>query len=135
MLRPPHQIVLVLALVAATAIHAQEPSRRSGADRQAVVQLAYTLGEAHALHRLCAGSADGLWYGRMQRLEAAEGGDEAGRRQLVDAFNAGFAGRQAQVLACGRRSRAAEQAVAERGRTLAARLADTAADGAAEPPQ
>ena len=81
--------VLAAALAHVPASAAQEPGRRSGAERQVVVQLAYALGEAHALHRLCAGAADATWYGRMQRLEAEEGGDDTGRRQLVEAFNAG----------------------------------------------
>jgi uncharacterized protein (TIGR02301 family) len=99
-----------------------EEGRRPGAERQLVVQIAYTLGEAHALHRLCAGPSDATWYARMQRLEAEEAGDEAGRRQLVEAFNAGFAARQTQFQGCGRRSRAAEHAVAARGAALARRL-------------
>ncbi len=110
-------------LLLGTTSRAQEPSRRSGADRQVVVQLAYTLGEAHALHRLCAGSADATWYARMQRLEAQEAADDPARAQLVESFNAGFAARQAQFLACSRRSRATERGVAQRGAALAQRLA------------
>jgi uncharacterized protein (TIGR02301 family) len=118
-------LALVVAFTAASsAARAQQDGRRSGIDRQIVVQLAYALGEAHALHRLCAGPSDATWYARMQRLEAEEGGDDAGRRQLVDAFNAGFAARQAQYPACGRRSRQAEHAVASRGAALARRLAE-----------
>ena len=126
---------IALALLTATAAHAQAQPRRPGADRQTVVQLAYALGEAHALRRLCAGAGDATWYARMQRLEAAEGGDETGRRQLVDAFNAGFAGREAEFPACSRRSRTAEQAVAARGRILAARLADAPAADEEAPPR
>ena len=102
---------------------AQEPPRRPGAERQVVVQLAYALGEAHALHRLCAGPADATWYTRMQRLEAQEAADEAARRQLVDSFNAGYAARQSQFVVCSRRSRATERLVAEHGAALAQRLA------------
>ena len=114
---------LAAALVLVTVAAAEELGRRSGAERQVVVQLAYALGEAHALHRLCAGPADATWYGRMQRLEVEEGGDDAGRRQLVEAFNAGYAARDGEFPNCSRRSRAAERAVAERGATLARRLA------------
>ena len=56
-------------------------------------------------------------------LEAEEAGDDSSRRQLVEAFNAGFAGRQGQFPACSRRSHAAERSVAERGAALARRLA------------
>ncbi len=101
---------------------AQE-SRRSGADQQVVVQLAYTLGEAHALRRLCAGPGDSTWYARMQRLEATEAVDEVAKAQLVESFNAGFAARQTQFIDCSRRSRATERVVAQRGATLARQLA------------
>ncbi len=103
--------------------YAQEAPRRSGAARQVVVQLAYTLGEAHALHRLCTGPGDATWYARMQRLESQEATDDAARAQLVESFNAGFAARQAQFVACSRRSRATERTVAQRGAALAQRLA------------
>ena len=105
---------------------AQEVPRRPGAERQVVVQLAYTLGEAHALHRLCAGPADSTWYARMQRLEAQEALDDAARRQLVDSFNAGFAARQGQFPQCSRRSRTTERQVAQHGAALAQRLATPA---------
>ncbi|WP_174301281.1 TIGR02301 family protein [Caulobacter sp. S45] len=109
-------------LVLADAAGAQEAPRRTGADRQVVVQLAYTLGEAHALRRLCAGPGESTWFGRMQRLESQEAADDAARAQLVESFNAGFAARQAQFVECSRRSRATERAVAQRGAALAQRL-------------
>ncbi len=125
--RPPGLARLValalLTLSAPVVVRGQDAGRRPGAQRDVVVQLAYTLGEAHALHRLCAGAADATWYARMERLEAQEATDDAGRRQLVDAFNAGFAARQAQALVCSRRSRSAEHEVAEHGAVLARRLA------------
>ncbi len=114
-----------LMLAFAGVPQAQEPPRRSGADRQVVVQLAYTLGEAHALRRLCAGPGDATWYAHMQRLESQEAADDAARAQLVESFNAGFAARQAQFVGCSRRSRATERAVAQRGAVLAQRLAAT----------
>ena len=118
------------ALMAAVAIllangpaQAQDVEGRDGAQRQLVVQIAYTLGEAHALHRLCAGPGDATWYARMQRLESEEAQDEASRRQLVDAFNAGYAARETQFVACSRRSRGVEREVAAHGASLAAQLA------------
>ena len=135
-LRRPDALVISAAIiftVCASRVQAQEPPRRSGEDRQVVVQLAYALGEAHALHRLCAGPSDATWYGRMQRLENEEAADEASRRQLVEAFNAGFAARQGQFAACGRRSRSAESAVGARGAALARRLAGAEAAPGAEP--
>ena len=117
-------VALSLVLVpAAGQASAQEPRHRPGVDRQVVVQLAYTLGEAHALRRLCAGPGDATWYARMQRLQAQEAEDPVARSQLVESFNAGFAARQAQFVTCSRRSRAAERSVAEHGSALARRLA------------
>ena len=114
---------LSLVLAGGGSATAQDASRRPGVERSTVVALAYTLGEAHALRRLCAGPADATWYGRMQRLIAEEAYDAASRRQLVDSFNAGFAASAEQHPACDRRSRMAEAAVAERGRALAEHLA------------
>ena len=126
----PTHWLLALAFGAGlqAAASAQDVPRRSGADRQVVVQLAYSLGEAHALHRLCAGPGDATWYARMQRLEAQEAADESSRAQLVESFNAGFAARQAQFVTCSRRSKATERMVAQRGAVLARRLS-AASDG------
>jgi uncharacterized protein (TIGR02301 family) len=97
--------------------------QRSPNQRQNLLQLAYALGETHALHRLCAGPGDGLWYRRMKQLEAQEQADEGFRRRLVESFNAGFVGRQGEFASCSSQSRAAEQAAAGRGAALAAKLA------------
>ena len=119
-------LAIVLGGLAAdplAALAQEAPLHRSPAERQVVVQLAYTLGEAHALRRLCAGPADGLWYGRMERLEAQEASDEGFRSRLVESFNAGFASRAAQYPVCGPASEAAERRVAAKGGVLARRLA------------
>jgi uncharacterized protein (TIGR02301 family) len=120
---PLSGLCAVLALCATPAWAQDDAAPRQGAERDVVVQLAYTLGEAHALHRLCAGPSDATWYGRMRRLEEQEGANPASRRQLVESFNAGFAARQTEFQGCTRRSREAERGVADRGRALAARLA------------
>jgi uncharacterized protein (TIGR02301 family) len=96
---------------------------RSPQAREALVQLAYDLGEAHALHRLCAGPADATWYARMQQLQAQEAVDEGFRRRLVESFNAGFAAGSSEFPACTTQSKAAERAVAGRGAALAQQLA------------
>ena len=108
------------ALALASPAAAQE---RAPTDRQALSELAYTLGEAHALHRLCAGVRDATWYGRMRRLIEVERPDEGLRRRLIEAFNAGFVSQQAQYPACSVDSEAAERDAAERARPLARMLA------------
>jgi uncharacterized protein (TIGR02301 family) len=87
--------------------------------RQRVIDLAYVLGEAHALHRVCAGSGDNTWRGRMARLLQVEAPDSAFRARLMTSFNAGFVARNAQFATCSDKSAMAERTVAERGRGLA----------------
>jgi len=100
---------------------------RSPQAREILVQLAYDLGEAHALHRLCAGPTDATWYTRMQQLQAQEAADEGFRRRLVESFNGGFAAGSSEFPDCTPQSRAAERAVAARGAALAQQLAADAA--------
>ena len=112
-----------LALWLTAAASAREaPLRRAPVERQVLIQIAYVLGEAHALHRLCAGPEDATWYDRMERLEAEEGADEGFRQRLVGSFNAGFASRQAEFPTCGPASQAAERRVAAHGAALSRRL-------------
>ena len=113
--------VFAPALLAwAGAASAQE---RAPTDRQALSALAYTLGEAHALHRVCAGPRDGTWFNRMRRLIEVERPDEALRRRLIEAFNAGYLASGAEYPACSPNSEAAERAAAARARPLARNLA------------
>ncbi|MHB8285077.1 MAG: TIGR02301 family protein [Caulobacteraceae bacterium] len=111
------------SLGVAGATMAQGPIHRSPVERQVLVQLSYALGEAHALHRLCAGPNDATWYARMQKLEQEEGADDNFRRQLVESFNAGYAADAAQFPRCSAASQAAERDAAAHGATLARNLA------------
>ncbi len=117
-------LVLALAWLATPAL-AQPPATPtpSPPQRQRVVDLAYVLGEAHALHRVCAGREDNTWRGRMGRLLQAEAPDPAYRQQLMDSFNAGFTARNAEFPACTIKSADAEKTVAAHGRDLARRIA------------
>jgi uncharacterized protein (TIGR02301 family) len=103
----------------AAALAARTPDQR-----QAVVDLAYVLGQAHALRTACAGAADQTWRTRMTRMVEAEGPDGALRRRLIESFNAGFLTEKAEHPACDEAAAAAERAVADRGRRLAEGLAD-----------
>ncbi len=96
---------------------------RSPEQRQALADLAYVLGEAHALRQACQGTGDQMWRARMSRMVAIEAPDEAFRRRLVDTFNAGYMSRQAEHLACDAETAAAERDAAESGQALAERLA------------
>jgi len=114
---------LGLMFAVAPSLSVAQTLHRSPQAREALVQLAYDLGEAHALHRLCAGPTDATWYTRMQQLQAQEAADEGFRRRLVESFNAGFGAGSSEFPACTPQSRAAERAVAARGAALAQQLA------------
>lgn len=108
-------LATLLALCAASA----EAQERSAAERQAVADVAYTLGEAHALRVVCQGKADQRWRGRMDRLLQLEAADAAYDRRLRDSFNAGFAYQEAAHPRCTEDSRSAYVATARRGASAA----------------
>lgn len=97
------------------------PAVRTADQRQALVDLAYVLGQAHALRRACAGPADDTWRARMEKLLDVEAPAEALRVQLADSFNAGYASGGAEARDC-KTAAAAEARAARRGSDLARRL-------------
>jgi len=101
---------------------------RPPAQRQALTDLAYVLGESHALRQACMGPTDQFWRGRMLKMVDAEAPDPAFNTRLNNAFNSGFSSAQAQYPICGPDSRKAEAAAAARGQALAASLAKPMAD-------
>ena len=118
---PVLSLVLIATVLAAPVCAlAQE---RDPAGRQTLVDMAYVLGEAHALRQVCAGASDQYWRTRMVRLVETEQPDEALAERLKDAFNTGFVARQGAFPACNSAARAAMTKVMARGKVLAARLA------------
>ena len=63
----------------------------AAAERPQLADLAYALGEVHALRQACKGSADGLWRDRMAAVLKQEQVERERRLQLTARFNAGFA--------------------------------------------
>lgn len=108
-------LVLFLGCLAAPAFAAE----RTPAERQTLVDLAYVLGQSHALRQACEGQADQFWRGKMVGLIQAEQPDLGLDRRLKEAFNAGFAAAQAAYPTCTPQSRRAEAAAGEHGRSLA----------------
>ena len=100
--------------------------------RQNLVDLAYVLGEAHALRQICQGAQDQYWRQRMMKLMETEQPDISMERRLRENFNTGFATRQGEFPACTPAAETAEEAAMRRGRGLAERLAR--ASRAAPPP-
>jgi uncharacterized protein (TIGR02301 family) len=115
--------MVLMAAGLAGAAAAATPVPRSPAQRQILLDLAYALGEVHALRAVCQGPQDQSWRARMTRMIEVEQPDEAFRRRLIDGFNAGFVTRQAGTPVCGADTPAQERALAARGRALAQRLA------------
>ena len=114
------------ALAVAAALAGVGPAAaqdRGPPERVALSQLAYTLGEAHALRRLCAGARDGFWYARMRRLIEVERPDDGLKRRLTEGFNSGYLAGRAEFPECGGGSREAERDAAARGEALARGLA------------
>lgn len=112
-----------LTLGAPVAARAQE---RDPAGRQTLVDMAYVLGEAHALRQACQGANDQYWRTRMVQLVETEQADAALTQRLKDAFNTGFVARQGAFSSCTPAARSTMTKVLARGRVLAARLARTA---------
>ncbi len=98
---------------------------RTAEQRQTLLDLAFVLGEAHALHRVCAGPTDDTWRARMARLIDTEAPADALKAKLSDSFNAGFTAKDAQAKDCATAA-SAEALVAKRGAELARKLAGPA---------
>jgi uncharacterized protein (TIGR02301 family) len=127
--RLPAATLAALVLVSGPlAAMAQE---RSPAERQTLVELAYVLGESHALRRACTGVGDQYWRERMRQLVAAEQPDAPFDRRLTDSFNDGFIAGHQGYPACNDRTRNEAARVAAKGRELAVTLTGSVADDAA----
>jgi uncharacterized protein (TIGR02301 family) len=122
-------LLIVLAVMAAAPVAVAQD--RSPVQRQALVDLAYVLGEAHALRQVCHGRQDQYWRDQMIGLVGAEQPDATMERRLRETFNTGFATRQGEFPACSPEAQRAEAAAMRRGRGLAGRLARA---GGAPPP-
>ena len=120
-----HRRVFAIAMFSAFALPAAGPAvaqERAPPERQTLLDLAYTLGESHALRQVCSGEDDQYWRDRMVRMTDTEAADEAFDGRMKQSFNAGFATRQTEFPSCGTASKKAEQAVARKGQALATRL-------------
>lgn len=110
--------LLVLLLGAGPALAQERPP----AERQTLGELAYVLGETHALRQVCMGPGDQYWRDRMLRMTQVEDGDAAFDGVLRERFNTGYAAGQGEAQDCGPDSRRAEAAAAARGQALAQKL-------------
>jgi len=89
-----------------------------------VIDLAQTLGQAHAVRVACNGRGDQYWRQYMQNLlelEAPYGGGL--RRSMVNGFNAGFSEGSDANPTCNSEAIAAEKTYAAKGQILSNQLA------------
>ena len=114
----PAPIALLLTATATMAL-AQD---RAPPERAMLGDLAYAIGESHALRQLCEGPNDQYWRDRMLRLTQVEEADPSFDAVLRERFNTGFAAGQADATACGPASKKAEAETAARGQALASKL-------------
>lgn len=138
MLRLPVAALIIACMATAALAQEREPE-----ERQRLLDLAYTLGESHALRQTCEGLNDQFWRSRMVRLTEVEQAEQAFDAQLRERFNTGFAARQGEFPLCDAASRKAEQQSARKGQALALKLSqsmrvvqrgETAPDSMAEGP-
>ncbi|MDR6627749.1 TIGR02301 family protein [Caulobacter segnis] len=111
--------VITTALFAAGAARAQD---RPADQRQRLLELAYALGESHALRQGCEGEGDQYWRARMMRLVQVERPGPTLETQLRERFNAGFVVQRAAYPGCDEASHEAEARAARRGQALALKL-------------
>ena len=115
-------LIAATAALGATPLLAQE---REPAERQRLLDLAYTLGESHALRQTCEGTSDQYWRSRMVRLTEVEQAEQGFDAQLRERFNVGFAARQGEFPLCDASSRKAEQQSARKGQALALKMSQS----------
>jgi uncharacterized protein (TIGR02301 family) len=95
---------------------------RAPAARQKLIELAYVLGESHALKQTCQGHSNYYWYTRMKQLLDVEASDQALQARLANNFNTGYAAGKAAFPTCGKDLKAEAAKLALRGQGLAEQL-------------
>jgi uncharacterized protein (TIGR02301 family) len=118
----PFLIGVFLSAFLAVPVLAQE---RDASERQRLLDIAYALGESHALRQACQGEGDQYWRARMVRMTEVEQADQAFDAQMRERFNTGFASRRSEFPTCDDASRKAEQQAARRGQALARKLSQS----------
>jgi uncharacterized protein (TIGR02301 family) len=112
---------LILATLAGAAAPAAAQSKNAPLDT--LVQLAETLGQAHALRSVCTGDGDQTWRNYMMNMLAMEAPSGPRRSPLTSAFNRGYRAQSARMKTCTASAPAEEAAIAARGRALAESVA------------
>ncbi|ADG08839.1 TIGR02301 family protein [Caulobacter segnis] len=119
--------LFIYGIIAAAALAGGPASAqdRPADQRQRLLELAYALGESHALRQACEGEGDQYWRARMMRLVQVERPGPTLETQLRERFNAGFVALRGQYPACDEASRKAEAQAARHGQALALKLSQS----------
>lgn len=105
---------------------AQEPPPIREAPIEMLVDLAETLGEAHAIRSICNGDQDQTWRNYMFSMLNMEGPTGSPRRSaMTSAFNRGFRNQSSRNGSCTPDMPGLEAQIAARGRALAESVAAT----------
>lgn len=121
-------ILCVLVATGAALARPASAQDRPPAERQTLIDLAYVLGESHALRQACAGPDDQYWRMRMAQLVRLEQPDADFDKRLKDSFNTGFTARKGAFPACTAKARRQALADAAKGRELSATLVSEMAE-------
>lgn len=121
---------ILLAALAGVAVAQDRPADQ----RQRLLELAYALGESHALRQACEGEGDQYWRARMMRMVQVERPGPTLETQLRERFNAGFITRRGQYPVCDEASHKAEAEAARRGQALAVKLSQSTIQVRRDPP-
>ncbi len=117
------RLALAAALAALVCHHTAMAQDRPPVGRQSLVDLAYVLGQSHALRQVCESEADMYWRSRMEKLLDVEEPDQAFRARLFQSFATAFNGARAAFPNCSPAARQEASKSALRGRTLSDSLA------------
>ena len=113
---------LAASLLSAAAQETPPPFREAPID--ILVDLAETLGEAHAIRSLCNGDEDQTWRNYMFSMLNMEGPTGSPRRSaMTSAFNRGFRTQSSRNRSCTPDLPGLEAQIAARGRMLAESVA------------
>lgn len=125
---------LLSGIVVAALVGGSMAQDRPADQRQRLLELAYALGESHALRQACEGEGDQYWRARMMRLVQVERPGPTLETQLRERFNAGFVAKRGQYPACDEASHNAEAQAARRGQALALKLSQSTIQVRRDPP-
>jgi uncharacterized protein (TIGR02301 family) len=114
---------LSLALLAAPFPALAQEAPAAGPPLEVLVDLAETLGQAHAIRALCNGDSDQTWRNYMMNMLAIEAPSGPRRSALTGAFNRGYRSQNGRTPTCTSDMRQIEAQIAARGRQLSESVA------------